>query len=40
MAEGKAVDGEGEPEIKRTMLVDEHKGHYVKALSQVMNQAE
>ena len=26
--------------IKRTIIIDEHKGHYVKDLKQVINQAE
>ena len=41
VGEDKRGDGEdGEEQKHKTVIVDEHKGHYVKAMSQVINQAE
>lgn len=37
----KAANAEEEQDTeKKTVIVDEHKGHYVKALNLVINQAE
>ena len=41
IAPGSPPQEEGAEEYKRrTVIVDEHKGHYVKALNQVLSQAE